>query len=721
MTAQKQGLESKEVLRWKRGRGPNRGEGGERRRWQWRRVVVLALGLSVVLSLGVGSCKGQRCEEKKEGGGQGRGDKGKKKADDERGGGGISLKMRSTQGCGKPFTPQKIFAPKSLAGNPPRGFSWSHDGHFAFYLKGSEEDAKVLDLWRFDAKNQKSELLLTAATLSAKGKAQLTEEQRAAQERKRVRHHGITSFVGDKAGKGLLIPFSGYLYHFALDTKKLKRLVEKPGGELDPKPSPDGSKVAFVRKGDLYVLDVTTLEEKRLTQTGSKTLKNGVAEFVASEELDRHTGYWWSPKGDRIAYAEVDNSPVGVVKRPKYTKEGVKVVTQRYPTAGTANAKVRLGVVELASAKTTWVKMGEEGEFYLARVKWTPAGLSFQTLTRDAKRLSLRLADPASGTSRLVLQEKDDKYINVHDDLRPLEGKRAQKFLWSSEKDGDRQLYLGDWKTGSLTPLSTSPLFIQRVRGVDEKRGFVYASVPFKRGLELHLYRFPLDPKTAGSGTGSGTGSGEEKKKKPSGSASGLAPGSVKRITRKNGWHSVTMAPKARAYFDRFSDLSTPPQVRIHDAEGKVLDVLDENPAKEFRSHCRTESEWVTFPAKDGSKLNGLLLYPVGYQKGREYPAILYTYGGPHGRAAARRWSRMEAWHRYMTQFGVFVFLFDGRGTGYRGKRFEEKLYKAFGKVDVEDVEAAAQWIGKRPEVDAERLGVELWRLSHGDGPAQAR
>ncbi len=595
----------------------------------------------------------------------------------------ISGEMLSTDGCGRPFTPDEIFSDDPLYGNPPQGFKWSHDGRSAFFLKGSDSDAEILDLWVFDAENKKSRMLVAAADIMKTEEVELTEEQKAARERMRVRSRGITSFVPDTSGRGIVIPAYGMIYHYDLKTQEIKPLVEKPGGELDPKPSPDGTMVAFVRDGNLHVVNVHDLKERALTTDGSETLRNGVAEFVAAEELGRHTGYWWSPDGRSIAYAQVDESPVEIILRPEYSEDGVEVVRQRYPKAGTANAKVRLGVLDLQTARTRWVDMGESGDFYLVRVDWTKKGLAFQTLTRDLKRLSLRLANPETGRSRVVLEETDDHYINVHDDFHTFNGTRSESFLWSSEKSGNRQLYISNWKNGELKALTKEPLFVYKVTGINEEKGHVYASVPVNRGLELHLYRFCLDGKEP-----------------------------PVRITEKDGWHAVTMNQQGTSYFDVYSDLNVPPQVRIHDSSGGVLEVLDPNPTDRLEQYCLTPHEWVEFPAQNGVVLDGVLYYPVGYDKEKTHPAIIYTYGGPIGKVAARRWGRMDLWHRYMTQYGFFVLVFDGRGTGYRGKSFELEIYKGFGKVDVEDVGAAATWLGRRPDVDAKRLN--LWGWSYG-------
>ncbi|MFH2010702.1 MAG: S9 family peptidase [bacterium] len=574
-----------------------------------------------------------------------------------------------------------LFGPRSLAGRPPRSFQWSADDRRLYYLRPGEKDARVLDLWQLDVTTGKASVLVTAASLRSRRPVTLTEEQKASQERRRVRSRGITRFGADKAGRSLLLPVGGLLHHHDLPTGRTRRLLAAPGGELDPKLSPDGKSVAFVRAGNLFVLDVTTGQQRALTRTGTATLRNGVAEFIAQEELGRHTGHWWSPDGRQIAFAEVDEAPVRIVRRPEFHAHGINVVSQRYPSAGTANAKVRLAVVDVASGRTVWVDLGPELDRYLARVRWVPPGLAVQVLSRDQRTLTLRLADPRTGRSRVVLTERDARYLNLHDDLRPLEKQSA--FVWSTETSGHRQLLLYDWSGKRLSALSRRPLFVRKVVGLDEPGGVLYATVPTERGNQLQLYRFALD---------------------------GKAP--PRRITQRAGWHDVTFGRKGRHYVDRFSALNTPPQVRLHSADGVLVRALDTNPAAAYRSHALAQARFVEIPAEDGTSLNGLLLHPVGFDSRRNHPALVYVYGGPHGRSVANRWSRTEPWHHFLAQRGFVVLLVDGRGTDYRGKTFEAKLYQQLGRVDVADVVAAARWLGSRPGIDKSRLG--LWGWSYG-------
>lgn len=646
-----------------------------------------------------------------------------------------------------------LFGKTPLAGRPLKKITWSHDGRWLYFLRPNAEDARVLDLWRQKVqgtgpgrsskadKADKAELLVAARTLREKGTAELTEEQKAARERRRVRHRGITRFVLDRKNTGVLIPYQGLLYHLDLSSRSLRRVFPEPGGELDPRFGPDGRRIAFVRQGNLYVRDLATGRERALTRDGGGAVKNGVAEFVAQEELRRFRGYWWSPDGAYLAFARVDESAVRKVQRHRISARGVEVVTQRYPAAGTPNAAVKLGVVQVATGLTRWLQGPPAGEHYLARVRWVkgpvpgatararanprpaPRALrvAVQWLSRDQQTLRLLLADPRTGAARTVLTEQDPAYVNLHDDLRPLDDGR--RFLWSTERSGARQLELRAWPAGAFqadagggaarrpvgwdsagaqpkplaspTPkaLSRAPLHIHEVVGLDEPGGWVYATVPTERALQLHLYRFALD---------------------------GQQP--PQRVSQTRGWHEVDMSRRAAHYVDRFSHQDRPPRVTLHRASGEAVRVLDPNDDARWGRFARARTSFVTLRAADDTPLNGLLFWPPAdgastrRRRGREEnsgrPAVIYTYGGPHGHSVARRWRRMTPWHHFLAQRGFVVLVVDGRGTDYRGKAFEVKLHRKFGEVDAADVAAAARWLGRRPGVDADRIG--LWGWSYG-------
>jgi len=580
------------------------------------------------------------------------------------------------------ITLDAIFAESQPWSRAPGTFFWAADGKTLFFCQPGQEDSAVQDLWRFAG--DRSEILVEAHKL-LDAPVELTEAQRSARERRRVRHRGITDVRMDRVGLGLLIPLDGRIFYYDLHNGRTRQLFDPPGGEIDPRLSPDGSRVAFVRAGDLWLLDLSTGRQQRLTNRPRETVSNGLAEFVAQEELERYRGFWWSPDGGRIAYARVDESPVQKVLRPRYAAAGVEVIEQRYPAAGTANARVRLGVLDLSSARTTWLDTGNHDDFYLARVKWTSRGLAYQLLSRDQKTLELYLWSPKAGNSRLLLREQDEHYINLHHDFRAL-GRRG--FLWSSEREGYRRLWLHDWEGKPLRPLSPPGMVVARLEAAG--RRFVLATASTDRGRQQQLFLLPL------------------------------GGGPARQLTNGAGWHQVIASPTAGAFVDSYSDLLRPPRVELFTVATKRQVCPTPVPcarprallASSARAALGTPPRPVTIPATDGTQLNGILFVPPGFDERRRYPAIISTYGGPHGQVAARRWRHGDLWQQYLAGRGFVVLACDGRGTGHRGKSFETALWHNFGVVDVQDVEAAAHYLAGLDYIDAGRLG--LWGWSYG-------
>ncbi len=578
------------------------------------------------------------------------------------------------------LTVEDLFSPKPLWGRPAGKAVWSWDGKRLYFARPSAADADILDLWVLE--NGKPRLLVSASRLLKKAVA-LTEAQRASLERRRVRSKGITDFRPGRAGKGIILPVAGRTFYYDIQKDRLTDLFPKPAGELDPRLSPDGKLLAFVRKGDLWIRDMKTGRQRRLTRRNKPTITNAVAEFVAQEELGRYRGYWWAPDSKSLAYTEVDEAPVQVALRPKYSKTGVSVIRQRYPAAGTPNAKVRLGILSIRGGRTRWLDLGQDRDIYLARVKWTHRGLVYQILSRDQRRLDVRLWSPKTRKARLLFRETSPTYVRLHKDFRDL-GKLG--FLWSKEQESNRRLWLYDWQGKPVRALTPKDVIVDKVEAADAKQ--VLFSVSLDRGRKRHLHRVSLED------------------------------GKIVCLTKRLSWHQVAVNRTGTAFVDRASDLLTPPRVSVQEITKdashptKRIMSLDLDEPKGLRALGLQPPRSVTISAADGTPLNGLLFFPPDFDPHRRYPAVIYTYGGPGGAVALHRWRSSVLWHQFLADKGFVVLVFDGRGTGHRGKAFELSLFHKFGLTDVADVEAAVRFLSKKPFVRPGHVG--LWGWSYG-------
>ncbi len=446
----------------------------------------------------------------------------------------------------------------------------------------------------------------------------------------------------------VLFPLNGKLYYCQLATKKQKAVVEfidTHGFATDATVSPAGGIVAYVRDQNLYAYDIAAKTEKALTSDGGGAIKNGMAEFIAQEEMDRSTGYWWAPDGRHIAFARVDESPIKVTERFEIAADNVATFAQRYPTTGGPNVLIKLGVIDIKTGAVTWMDLGAEQDIYLARVNWLPDGktLAIQRESRNQRKLDLLFADIDSGKTRTVLTETSNTWIDLNDELTFL--KKSHEFIWASARDGYTHLYLYGTDGHLIRQLTAGNWVVddfrkRAVMGIDEKTRTVYFSATEKSPTERHLYRTSLDT---------------------------ADPRQVHRITQEAGVHGISMSPDARFYIDNFTSASQPPQVSLHAADGTLKSWLLENrldaqhPDAPYLAD-NSIPEFGTLTAADGQTLYYQLFKPLHFDPAKRYPAIVDVYGGPGVQRVINNWHG-NLFTQILTRAGYVVFTLDNRGS----------------------------------------------------------
>ena len=594
---------------------------------------------------------------------------------------------------------ERMFAAPDLSGPRLREPKFSPDGRYVTFLQGKSDDKDRLDLWAFDTRSRSSRMLVDSRTLVA-GEERLSEEEEARRERQRTASlRGIVEYQFATDGKRLLIPLGGdlYLYDLAARTSPVRRLTTTESYETDTRISPRGNYVSFIRDQDLFVIELASGRERAITTDGEGLVQNGVAEFIAQEEMGRPTGYWWSPDERRIAYMHIDDAPVAETERLEVDADGARVLRQRYPAAGKANTKVELRIVDLATNKVT-VADTQSADGYLARVAWLPdsAALAVQRQTRDQKRLDLLHIDVANGASRVLLTESSPHWIELHDDLRFL--KTRPQFIWASRRSGYRHLYLYDLDGKLIRPLTAGDWMVvgdgteDGVVGIDEVGGRVYFMANERSPLERHLYMTTLETRT---------------------------PQSPRRISQENGWHDAKLLPGGRAYLDLWSSPEQPPTASLRNLDGKVEHWLirnaldDVHPYHAVRDAHVTE-EFGSLRASDGQTLYYRLLKPAGLQPGRRYPVVVDTYGGPHFQYVRKDWmggarASQGYFRQVLAQNGFVVFTLDNRGSGFRGDAFEAPIAGQLGRVEIEDQVRGVEFLKTLPFVDGRHVGIMGW------------
>ena len=564
------------------------------------------------------------------------------------------------------------------------------DGSRVTFLRGKDRDRNRLDLWEYDIASGQTRLLVDSSVVLP-GEEVLSDEEKARRERQRIAAlSGIVDYQWSPDGKALLFPLGGELYFYDL-TKSgrdaVRKLTNGGGFATDPKISPKGGFVSFIRDRNLWVIDLTSGEEVQLTRDGSDTIGNGVAEFVADEEMDRHTGYWWAPDDAAIAFARIDETPVPVQKRYEVYPDRTEVVEQRYPAAGDPNVRVQLGVIApKIGAKPRWIDLGKDPDIYLARVDWRdPQRLTFQRQSRDQKKLELIETTLTNGTPRTLVTETSTTWVPLHNDLRFLKDGR---FLWSSERSGFEHLYIASEDGSTLTALTQGEWVVDGLLAIDETAGLAYVSGTRDGATEAHVYAVPL------------------------------SGGEPRRLTQAPGMHAATFARNASVFVDSWSSDTTLPQIELFKADGTKLatllvnDVSDAtHPYAKYRA-AHQPTAYGTLTAADGTTpLHYSLIKPAGFDPKKQYPVVVFVYGGPAAQTVTRAWpGRSDSFfNQYLAQQGYVVFSLDNRGTPRRGAAFGGALYAKQGTVEVDDQLRGVAWLKSQAFVDPARIGVYGW------------
>jgi dipeptidyl-peptidase 4 len=595
------------------------------------------------------------------------------------------------------LTIDRLFDAPALTGPTLVGVKISPDGARVTYLQGKPEDKDRLDLWEYDIRQSRARMLVDSNAL-ANPKQRLSDEEMDRRERQRTAAlSGILEYSVAPSGRALLFPLGGKLYYCDLTKPAAERVTEinhAASFASDAAISPDGGYVAFIRDQNLHVYDIAKGQGKALTTDGRGTIKNGMAEFVAQEEMDRHTGYWWAPDDRHIAFARVDETPVKITERFEIAADNVATFAQRYPAAGGPNVGVRIGVSDVQTGAVTWIDLGDDTDIYVARVNWLPDGktLAIQRESRDQRKLDLLFADIETGRSRVILTETSKTWIDLHSELSFL--KQSREFIWASSRDGYLHLYLYDYDGRLLRQLTAGAWSVddfraRAVKGIDEKNRLLYFTATEKDPTERHLYRTSLDT--------------EE-------------PHHVVRISQNDGLHGITMSSDANLYVDIFTSRSQPPQVSVHGTDGKLLVYLLENrldaqhPDAAFLAD-NSIPEFGTLTAADGQTLYYRLYKPLHFNASRRYPAIVDVYGGPGVQRVLNNWTG-SAFTQILTRAGYVVFQLDNRGTAFRGTAFQAPIHDQLGEVEVADQVQGAEWLAAQSYVDPARIGV--WGWSYG-------
>ncbi|WNG39833.1 prolyl oligopeptidase family serine peptidase [Archangium violaceum] len=546
------------------------------------------------------------------------------------------------------------------------------DEKTVLFLRGQPR-APIQTLFAFDVATGEAKEVLTPEAILKGAEETLSPEEKARRERMRVSARGFTSYQLSEDGERILVPLSGKLYIVERSTGKSTEL--KTGeGVIDPRFSPDGKQVGYVRDNDVFRIDLATNKERRVTSGGTPAKTHGLAEFVAQEEMSRFSGWWWSPDAKSIAYTESDTSEVEKlsiidVMHPERGSEDYA-----YPRPGKSNAKVRLGITPVTGGKTVWVQWDAEKYPYLATVVWPKKGaLSILVQNRTQTEEKLLAVDVASGKTRELLTEKDEAWLELEQTF-PQWLEDGSGFLWYTERNGGPEVELRN-PDGSLARSLVKPEagFRGLARFIEKDRTLYFTGGP--NPTESYLWRV----KDGGS----------PEQVRPGTSGEAVEGGSVSKlgnllVITHSSPKSMPRTYVARADGSRVGEL---PSVAVEPGFTPIVEYREVGPLK-FQSS---------------------LVRPRNAKPGQKLPTIVEVYAGPtvtvvHKSMAAHLLSQ------WMADQGFLIARFDGRGTPLRGAKWQREVRGDFSGVTLEDQATAVQALAAVvPEVDVQRVGIEGW------------
>jgi dipeptidyl-peptidase-4 len=567
----------------------------------------------------------------------------------------------------------------------PGAMRFSPDDALVTFLAGAD-DSLTQSLVAYDVAAGTRRVLFDAARGGLREET-ASREETLRRERLRERGLGVTSYAWAEKVRRLLVPLAGKLRLVDLDEESDAEIPVAAGAPpLDARFSPCGRFVSYVQDAELFVAECFGGAPRQITTGARGTGRtNGLAEYVAQEEMARFEGHWWSRDSRFVAFEEVDETHIPVYRIVHQGKDVVGDAAQedhRYPFAGAANAKVRLGVVPRDGGAPVWMDLG--GAEYLARATWFPDGsLVAQLQNRAQTELRVVRFDVATGHGTTLLVETTDVWINLHDMLRPLTkgaGELAGAFLWASERSGFRHLELRAKDGRLLRELTGGEWMVEFVRAIDEERGLVWFLATKDGVLERHLY------------------------------VASLAGGEPRRVTQGRGMHDAVIDHAKRRFLDVHHAADHPPRVTLRSLDdGRELAAIHDGASDPRVAELGlAPPEFVELSSRDGVALHAMIYAPT---TGRApWPTVVHVYGGPHKQNVSRGWDvAIDLRAQRLRQLGFLVFVLDNRGSSRRGLAFEGAVRWNMGDVEVRDQVDGVRWLVARGLADPARVGVYGW------------
>ena len=479
--------------------------------------------------------------------------------------------------------------------------------------------------------------------------------------------------------KGLLFYDDNDLFFYSVPDKKIIRLTNDEDEEINPILSPDGKKVAYTKNRDLYVVNIETGTETRLTNDATDVIYNGYASWVYMEEIIgrsfEYRAFWWAPNSEMIAFLRFDDSPVP--QFPLFDVDGThgEIEWQRYPCAGDPNPDVKMGVAHINNGKIVWVDEDEKADQYTAWPFWTPDSkqLLYQVINRGQDDLQLLSANPETGKNKLIYEETSPNWVEFFEDIQILKNDRG--FILRSEKDGWKHLYLYDMNGNLKKQLTKGEWSVSKIVLVDEENEKIYFEANKGNRLETQLFVVDFN--------------GDE----------------PKQLTEISGTHNTNVSPTGKYFYDTYSDANTPQKLDLYYGNGELVGNLGDRKSGLFDEYKLGKSEFFTITTDDGFELPAMWILPPNFDSNKKYPVLFSVYGGPGFTDVKNSFSAFLDRY-FISQSGIIYFVVDHRGSAYFGKKGQSYVYRNLGKWETEDYSTAVKWLRTKPFVDSTKIGI---------------
>ena len=472
----------------------------------------------------------------------------------------------------------------------------------------------------------------------------------------------------------------GTYYVYTVNSKKIRLIGEQI---QEPTFSPDSKKVAYAKNNNLFILDLTTNTTRQVTYDGKYNhIINGTTDWVYEEEFGFVRAFEWSNDSKFIAFLRFNESKVkefsmGVTGNQLYPTQHVF----KYPKAGEDNAKVSLHTYNLKARKSKKIALGSYE--YIPRIQWSNSNpiLIATTLNRHQNDLKLHKINALKSSSSLLLNEKDDAYVSVKNDLTFLQD---NSFIWTSEKDGYNHIYHYDFNGKLINQITKGNWEVTKYYGFNKEKKTIYYQSVENGSINRGVYSIHLD-------------------------------GTTKKLLSNNaGTNTAAFSRNLNYFINTYSTTETPPLYSLYSAEGTMIKVIKDNSSLEDKllNYSISPKEFSTINI-NGNDLNMWMIKPLDFDEQKQYPLLMFQYSGPGSQQVANRWNGTnDYWHQLLAQKGMIIVCVDGRGTGLKGRDFKKITQKELGKFEVEDQIAAAKKLAERNYIDENNIGI--WGWSYG-------